>query len=60
MLHLDKFMGVMIHICFCFLFNVAFRKSLTDDPLAPLGPGGPYRHKYDQVINTGSDITHWL
>lgn len=30
--------------------------TLTDDPLAPLGPGGPYTHKDNQEINIHSGL----
>lgn len=30
--------------------------TLTDDPLAPLGPGGPYTHKDNQEVNIHSDL----
>lgn len=37
MLHLKR----QEDTCCCFRKNAAFNETLTDDPLAPLGPGGP-------------------
>lgn len=46
----------LTNLFFDWFFLLFIAPTLTDDPLAPLGPGGPYRSKDNEEINIRSGL----